>query len=239
MLNAELIEKNKQTFIGFYNQYITPRIGQQLLGYLLSTDFFTAPLTRDGVLSEKGGLCQHAINTFKVMAKTFGGSFKNYTNYNATLENGSVRNATVNMSTIAIVSLLSWVDYVDFYTEDTKNVKSYDQMDIQAALAMNDNVKSDNKGQFVWKSETFYKIEDNGIPLGTGVKALMILAKNGVVLTDDEMLAIRWMNVVPQAGAEVAAYYNAMESSPLLVLAHTSSMQARYILDNEKIQKCN
>ena len=54
MLNAELIEKNKQTFIGFYNQYIAPRIGQQLLGYLLSTDFFTAPLTRDGILSEKG-----------------------------------------------------------------------------------------------------------------------------------------------------------------------------------------
>lgn len=67
----------------------------------------------------------------------------------------------------------------------------------------------------------------------------MILAKNGVVLTDDEMLAIRWMNVVPQAGSETASYYNAMESSPLLVLAHTSSMQARYILDNEQIQKCN
>ena len=239
MLNVELIEKNKQTFIGFYNQYIAPRIGQQLLGYLLSTDFFTAPLTRDGILSERGGLCQQALNTFNVLAKEMGGLFKHFTAYSYTSEDGHTTVSNINMSTIAIVSLLPWIDYIDLFVEDTKNVKSYEQMDIQAALAMNENVRSDNKGQFVWKAETFYKFKNNGMPLGPGVKSLMTIAANGIVLTEDEMLAIRWANNTPQTGAEMASYYDAMERSPLLVLTQTAMMRAKYILGNEKIQKRN
>ena len=61
MLN---IEENKEEFLRIARENINRDGIEELLKFLESTDFFTAPCSTKFHLSEKGGLCQHSLNVY-------------------------------------------------------------------------------------------------------------------------------------------------------------------------------
>ena len=58
------IETNKEEFLRIARENIKRDGLEGLLGFLESTDFFTAPCSTRFHLAEKGGLCQHSINVY-------------------------------------------------------------------------------------------------------------------------------------------------------------------------------
>ena len=102
---------NKELFIDIYNKYIKREGSQQLLDFLLKSDFFVAPASTQFHSAFEGGLCSHSINVFN----RFLNMIKN--------EYGDDFEEKVSYETIAICSLLHDVCKIDTFKLDTKNKK--------------------------------------------------------------------------------------------------------------------
>ena len=102
---------NKELFIDVYNKYIKREGSQQLLDFLLKSDFFVAPASTQFHSAFEGGLCSHSINVFN----RFLNMIKN--------EYGDDFEEKVSYETIAICSLLHDVCKIDTFKLDTKNKK--------------------------------------------------------------------------------------------------------------------
>lgn len=103
---------SKERFIEVYNKYIKREGAAQLLEYLLSSDFFTAPASSRFHLSCEGGLCEHSLNVYDCLVsyldtkrarETFGFSYSD--------------------ESIAIVSLLHDLCKIGVYKKGFRNVK--------------------------------------------------------------------------------------------------------------------
>ena len=105
MLN---IEENKEEFLRIARENISRDGLEELLKFLESTDFFTAPCSTRFHLAEKGGLCQHSLNVYDRLLRL------------AVEEYGE---DSVNMETITICALFHDVCKCCYYKETTRNVK--------------------------------------------------------------------------------------------------------------------
>ena len=103
---------SKERFIEVYNKHIKREGAAQLLEYLLSSDFFTAPASSRFHLSCEGGLCEHSLNVYDCLVsyldtkrarETFGFSYSD--------------------ESIAIVSLLHDLCKIGVYKKGFRNVK--------------------------------------------------------------------------------------------------------------------
>ena len=103
---------SKERFIEIYNKHIKREGAAQLLEYLLSSDFFTAPASSRFHLSCEGGLCEHSLNVYDCLVsyldtkrarETFGFSYSD--------------------ESIAIVSLLHDLCKIGVYKKGFRNVK--------------------------------------------------------------------------------------------------------------------
>lgn len=107
-MEKELIEQNKSDFIQIAKNNINREGIDDLLKWLESTDFFTAPASSRFHLSEEGGLCQHSLNVYyrleQLMITEFGEG-----NYNP--------------EAVAIVALFHDICKANFYKQDYRNVK--------------------------------------------------------------------------------------------------------------------
>ena len=107
-MEKDLIEQNKIDFIELAKNNISREGIDELLKYLESTDFFTAPASSRFHLSEEGGLCAHSLNVYyrleQLMITEFGEG-----NYNP--------------ETITIVALFHDICKANFYKQDYRNVK--------------------------------------------------------------------------------------------------------------------
>ena len=91
-------------------------------------------------------------------------------------------------------------------------------------------VMKKQKNQFgVWTDVPGYDVDYSSFPLGHGEKSVIVLLQNGLELTDDEIMAIRWhMNAwdLPFQSPEAKNNYNTAKNlCPLL--AHRKQHQAR------------
>lgn len=124
------LEVNKKMFIALFNQ-IKREGKEELLSWLESTDFFTAPASTRFHLNVEGGLVQHSLNVCHIMRDRLRDSY--------------------NSTTITLCSLLHDVCKANFYTQDYRNKKVYSDK----------GTKQDKRGRFDWIEEPYYRVEDS------------------------------------------------------------------------------
>ena len=96
----------REQFIEVFNEYISREGGQQLLEWLDTTDFYTAPASSRFHCACESGLVQHSLNVFDVLME------KHY-------EEG-----VDNAESFAICALLHDLCKAQFYKVSTRNVKN-------------------------------------------------------------------------------------------------------------------
>lgn len=105
------LEENQEKFIQIFNQYIKRDGAENLLDWLINSDFFTAPASSKFHSAYEGGLCEHSLNVFdryiKLLKMEYGENFSD----------------KISMESITIIALLHDVCKVDFYKTDYRNVK--------------------------------------------------------------------------------------------------------------------
>lgn len=111
---------NKERFISICREKIKIPGINDLLAYLETTDFYTAPASTRFHGSYEGGLLQHSLNVYDTLchlAKTLG--------YNL---------GGADESALAIVALFHDLCKADFYKKSTRNIKSEDGRWIEKAV---------------------------------------------------------------------------------------------------------
>jgi len=103
--------EKKEEFIKIFNDNIKREGANNLLDYLLSTDFCTAPASTKFHSCYKGGLLEHSINAYK--------RFKSLIK----LEYGENYADKISEESIAIIALLHDVCKINTYKEELRNVK--------------------------------------------------------------------------------------------------------------------
>ncbi len=110
-MNEEQLELNQEKFIEIFNKYIKRDGADNLLDWLINSDFFTAPASSKFHSAYEGGLCAHSINVFERYVKLL------------TMEYGDQFADKISMESVAIIALLHDVCKVDFYKTEYRNVK--------------------------------------------------------------------------------------------------------------------
>ena len=137
----------KERFVSIYRQYITREGAEELLRYLLDSDFFEAPASARYHSATAGGLCQHSLNVYDCLRaymarprvqQVYGLNGEDYTE-----------------ESIAIVALLHDLCKIGCYKPGFRNVK-------------------DERG--VWQKVATFNFEDN-FPFGHGEKSVWMIMK--------------------------------------------------------------
>ena len=102
---------SKEEFIKIYKDNITRSGSEQLLKYLESSDFFTAPASSKFHSNYEGGLCEHSIKAYKRFIR------------NLEMEYGADWQKTLSKESATIIGLLHDVCKIDFYKIEYRNVK--------------------------------------------------------------------------------------------------------------------
>lgn len=111
MLDEKELEMNQEKFVEIFNKYITRDGAGNLLDWLLSSDFFTAPASTKFHSAYEGGLCEHSLNVFDRYVRLL------------TTEYGDNFTDKISMESVAIIALLHDVCKVDFYKVEYRNAK--------------------------------------------------------------------------------------------------------------------
>lgn len=104
-------EEMQEKFIEIYNKYICREGRDNLLDWLINSDFFTAPASSKFHSAYEGGLCEHSVNVFNRYVKIL------------TMEYGENFTEKISMESVAVIALLHDVCKVDFYKTEMRNVK--------------------------------------------------------------------------------------------------------------------
>lgn len=101
---------SKDKFVSIYEHFIVRPGAENLLNYIESTDFFTAPASTKFHGAHEGGLCEHSVNVFNELVRLL----KAYPE------------VKVSGETAAIVSLLHDLCKADCYKTEMRNRKNED-----------------------------------------------------------------------------------------------------------------
>lgn len=101
------IEKNKQEFLSLARENIGRDGIDELLKYIETTDFFTAPCSTRFHLSEPGGLCAHSLNVYKRLLRLCKNEY----------------GEDVDKEKITICALFHDLCKANYYKTTTRNVK--------------------------------------------------------------------------------------------------------------------
>ena len=137
----------KERFVAIYRQYIRREGAEELLNYLLSTDFFEAPASARYHSAVAGGLCQHSLNVYDCL-RAYLARPRVQQLYGLTGED-------YGEESVAIVALLHDLCKIGCYKPGFRNVK-------------------DERG--VWQKVATYNFED-GFPFGHGEKSVWMVMK--------------------------------------------------------------
>ena len=105
------IEEMQEQFVSIFTKYIKRDGSDNLLDWLITTDFFTAPASSKFHSAYEGGLCEHSINVFNRFVKVL------------TMEYGENFTDKISMESVAIISLLHDLCKVNFYKTEFRNTK--------------------------------------------------------------------------------------------------------------------
>ena len=102
-------EEIKSKFLSIVQQKIHRDGINQLVDYLIKSDFFDAPASTRFHCDHAGGLAEHSINVYERLRKTI---LEEYGNFN-----------TISEETVAICGLFHDLCKIEYYTVSTRNVK--------------------------------------------------------------------------------------------------------------------
>lgn len=188
---------------------------ENLLNFIRQSDFYAAPASTQYHLAEEGGLLQHSLHVYECLnAKLESPMWKKY------LEG-------VSRETVIVCSLLHDLCKIWYYEQDYKNQKTYDPEKVAAAQP--GQVKSDQKGKFIWETVRCYKVEDK-YPLGHGNKSVIFILQN-MGLTMEEITAITFHMGAYCDSSQWKDLGNAYEKYPLVLALHEADLEATYLME--------
>ena len=142
----------REKFIEIYKKHILRFGAEELLEFLINSDFFTAPASSKYHLAIPGGLCQHSVNVYEQLRDQFLHYIeKGYGFTTLTLE---------QEQTIAICGLLHDICKVNYYTPVKKSRKTGKMLP---------------NGKPEWEDYMGYDVEDK-LPYGHGEKSVYIIS---------------------------------------------------------------
>lgn len=198
----------KDHFISVFD-YLVDREGvNNLLDWLETTDFFTAPASAKYHGAYEGGLLEHSLEV-----------------YNYIVEIDKALKLHLPFDSLAIVSLLHDVCKANFYTKEIRNRKCYDPDKVSVASAK--QIKEDNNGYFIWESYEAYVINERYKFGGHGSKSVYLIMQH-MELTPEEAAAINC-----HMGAWDKSQYSdpsgVYESNPLAFALHLADECATFL----------
>lgn len=214
------IEENIKRFEELMSQVKREGI-ENLMNYIRTSDFYSAPASTRFHLSCKGGLVQHSLNVYDcLMAK------KNNPIWQPIM-------AEYSDESLIIMALLHDLCKTYFYVPGTKNQKTYEPEKVAAAERW--QVKNDAMGDFIWETVETFNVEDK-MPLGHGEKSVM-LVNNYIRLESAEMFAIRWHMGYSEEKSQYNTLGQAMEKYPIVLALHEADLEASKLLEGENDNK--
>lgn len=207
MLSENQLKSNKEEFKRLVNS-ITREGAKDLLDWLETTDFYTAPASVRYHSCYKGGLCQHSINVYRNMEK--------------------LRNEfcpEVSEDTCKIVALFHDISKVGFYEETVQNKKVYSK----------NGTKSDELGNFDWVSVKGYKVKsdtDKSFVCHThGVNSYLLIHRF-IKLTQSETAAIMNHHSGMDDNMAVKDISEVLNRYPAATLLHMADYLSTFITEN-------
>lgn len=140
------IDEAQEKFVEIFNSYIKREGSENLLDWLITTDFFTAPASSKFHSAYEGGLCVHSINVFNRYVRLL------------TMEYGENFTDKISMESVAIISLLHDVCKVNFYRTEMRNVKVNGQWEQQPFYTINDMLPYGHGEKSVYIVSGFMKL---------------------------------------------------------------------------------
>jgi hypothetical protein len=137
----------KERFVNIYRQYIHREGAEELLRFLLDSDFFEAPASARYHSATAGGLCQHSLNVYDCL--------RAYLARPRVQQIYGLTGDDYSEESIAIAALLHDLCKIGCYKPGFRNVK-------------------DERG--VWQKVATYNFED-GFPFGHGEKSVWMIMK--------------------------------------------------------------
>ena len=181
----------KDEFIALYQEHITRRGADKLLDWMGKADFFTAPASTRYHLACAGGLMEHSAHVYNRLRQLAMAEYPEGCPYSE--------------ETLAVCGLLHDLCKVNFYKEDTRNVKE----------------------NGVWVQKPYYTVDEQ-LPYGHGEKSVFIIERF-MRLSLEEAIAIRFhmggFYARPGDNSDSVAF----ERYPLAILLHLADLQASYL----------
>lgn len=106
------MENLKEKFLTLYREQIVRNGADELLEWMMSSDFFVAPASTKYHGSYEGGLLEHSLNVYRCLSEE--------------LQHSGISDS-YSAETVAIVSLLHDICKANFYKKGTRNVKENGQ----------------------------------------------------------------------------------------------------------------
>lgn len=159
MSDSKIINR-KDEFEKLCRQWVKRDGIEDLLDWLETTDFYSAPASTKYHCMYDGGLCDHSINVFNRM--------KNEAEAEGWFNGKTSDETQKTMEQIAIVALFHDVCKANFYKASERNVKNE---------------------YGIWVKEPYYSIDNKGILVGHGYKSARIVSRY-IDISDEEYMAI-------------------------------------------------
>lgn len=205
-MTTEEISQNKTIFIDYCRKHIQRDGIENLLNYLDTIDFYTAPSSVNFHLNEEGGLCKHSLNVFETATKLY-----NEILVPAVESGNSPFTELPSMESVAISTLL----------HDLCKTKLYHK------------VEKWRKDEGKWISYPGWEINDE-FPFGHGDKSCVIISWF-MRLRQEELLAIRWHMGMFDIGESGSSSRYSMQASlaktPLVTLLQVADMLSANCLE--------
>ncbi len=206
MLMDNFVDNKKEEFCRRLRS--TNREGvEKIIMFLDGLGFFTAPASTRFHLNYKSGLVEHSLNVCDVALDI----------REAMVRRCDDLEKRLPVDSVVIASLLHDVCKADIYRPLSHRLKK-----MASVFGFGCKIPS-------------YRVDYGSQPFGHGEKSVILLLKNGLEMTDDEMLAIRWhmgaWNLPFQSSDIIGNLNKAKAISPLVTLIQSADGLASQIME--------
>lgn len=205
MVNQEHIKKFENLLSTVKREGI-----DDLLAFIRSTDFYTAPASTRYHSCHEGGLLEHSLNVYKCLKE----KKNNPTWYEIMHEVGE--------ESIIICALLHDLCKVRFYKPKYFNKKDYNEY----------GTKVDSAGRYNWVEVQGWEIQ-NEMPLGHGEKSCFLIM-NYIKLKPVELYAIRWHMGFSEPKENYNDFGAACEKHPFVLALNEADGEATFLYEAKK-----
>lgn len=205
----EVINDMREAFIAAVRGSIRRSGVDELMEWLETTDWYSAPASTRYHLAREGGLAEHSINVYKRLLRLY------------ETEYGEI--PCGRKETLAIAALFHDICKADIYKEEWKNVKVYRET----------GSKYDAGGRFDWETQRGYAVDEKFRFGYHGAKSVFLIERH-MKLTAEEAVSIANHMGAYDRNANDYSVGAVFERYPLALLLHTADCLASFIDEAEK-----